>query len=391
MIVVKGLSWVVTISRQKVRRAVGEPFDCEINYCNYYQLNFDAKDQFHEPWGGFMETGYGRVRDLAGLPELIEELEGSRGLERVFADQEVPLSICHTPDAPISIRDLIGLYKRAGEICGVRSIGLVACDGINVAQHGLGGAYSCQGTDLLNGCHRFRAALPFHESGSSFGWAADGNELALFYKNMHHEVNGFRHGGDFTLRIIEDTITNYLGTCWKPIRVEVCYSENRALEDLEAHFGAPVHLVEDRIAIVIDREELNRDQCSVSYDGSYFVTKSDLFDYGQVLPKNFHQVVESVAKQNMVGKMPTIEDVASGLNIGTRTMQRRLEEFGTNYRELLLRLRMKRAMELLLESGLSLAQISEQLGYSYLPQFMRAFKNYYGCTPGEFRKRPLNG
>lgn len=338
-----------------------------------------------------METGFGRVRDLAGLPELIEESAGYGALERVFEDQEVPLSLCQSPDAAISIRDIIGLYKRAGEICGIRSIGLVASEGINVATHGIGGAYTSQGANLLEGCQRFRAALPFHESGSNLGWHADGNEFTLYYQNMHHRVSGFRHGGDFTLRVIEDTISSYIGSDWTPVRVEVCYSDNGAIADLEAHFKAPVVLVEDRIAIVIDREELKKEQRPFRESGAYFVTRSDLFEYGQTLPKNFHQVVEAIAKQSMVGKMPTIDEVASSLHIGTRTMQRRLEEFGTSYREVLLRLRMKRAAELLQESSLSLTQISEQLGYSYLPQFMRAFKKHYGITPGEFRQHSSNG
>lgn len=48
---------------------------------------------------------------------------------------------------------------------------------------------------------------------------------------------------------------------------------------------------------------------------------------------------------------------------------------------------MERASGLLLHSGMSVARIAMEAGYSDYHYFANVFKNYFGVTPGEFRKR----
>ena len=72
------------------------------------------------------EIGYGRLRDLGGLPDLMSSLAGEEGLNRAFRDQGLPIALLATPDTPVPMRDIIGLYRHAAEITGTRSIGLNA-------------------------------------------------------------------------------------------------------------------------------------------------------------------------------------------------------------------------------------------------------------------------
>jgi len=56
-------------------------------------------------------------------------------------------------------------------------------------------------------------------------------------------------------------------------------------------------------------------------------------------------------------------------------------------REMLLRLRMEQARNLLLESNLSIKEISERLGYARQHDFYRAFRQRIGCSPSAWRTR----
>lgn len=63
------------------------------------------------------------------------------------------------------------------------------------------------------------------------------------------------------------------------------------------------------------------------------------------------------------------------------------EETGKNFSEYLIMLRMERACELLKNTNLKIYEIADQVGYRYLPYFSRQFKETYGKTPLEFRRK----
>lgn len=63
------------------------------------------------------------------------------------------------------------------------------------------------------------------------------------------------------------------------------------------------------------------------------------------------------------------------------------EETGQGFSEMLTELRMKRARELLKDPKVKIYEVAGQVGYRYMPYFSRQFKETFGMTPMEFRKR----
>lgn len=72
-----------------------------------------------------------------------------------------------------------------------------------------------------------------------------------------------------------------------------------------------------------------------------------------------------------------------------RTAARRLLSHGWRYSELLDEQRRYRALDLLDDATLSLAQITDLLGYSDLQSFSRAFGRWYDSSPGAWREARL--
>ena len=80
-------------------------------------------------------------------------------------------------------------------------------------------------------------------------------------------------------------------------------------------------------------------------------------------------------------------EVARAAGVSVRTLQRKFaQEFGLSWSEIMTRIRMIRAVELLSEGTLKVAAIAMECGYSSLSAFNRAFLAYSGSTPTEFRK-----
>lgn len=63
------------------------------------------------------------------------------------------------------------------------------------------------------------------------------------------------------------------------------------------------------------------------------------------------------------------------------------EETGKAFSEVLIQLRMEKACELLKDPTSKIYEIASRVGYRYLPYFSRQFKEAYGMTPMEYRKR----
>ncbi|MBU5674344.1 response regulator [Paenibacillus brevis] len=63
------------------------------------------------------------------------------------------------------------------------------------------------------------------------------------------------------------------------------------------------------------------------------------------------------------------------------------EEVGKSFSEMLISMRMERARDLLRNPVMKIYEVADQVGYRYIPYFSRQFKETYGMTPMEFRKR----
>jgi hypothetical protein len=64
--------------------------------------------------------------------------------------------------------------------------------------------------------------------------------------------------------------------------------------------------------------------------------------------------------------------------------------FGCSPREMLQRLRMAHAKNLLLESSLSIKEISTRVGYPQQHDFNRVFRRYVGMAPSKWRTNPIS-
>lgn len=86
------------------------------------------------------------------------------------------------------------------------------------------------------------------------------------------------------------------------------------------------------------------------------------------------------------GETPTIETLANRLGTTPWTLQRQLASEGTGFRELLDNTRRQLAQDYLQETNSSLSEIAWLLGFANPPAFHKAYRRWYGISPGEYRK-----
>ena len=105
----------------------------------------------------------------------------------------------------------------------------------------------------------------------------------------------------------------------------------------------------------------------------------------QPVVRSFMEQVRATIEQQLGSGAPSIEEVARALATSSRTLQRRLGEEGTSFRDVVENVRSDLARAYLGDLGLGLGDVAFRLGYAEVSAFLRAFKRWTGMTPSQFR------
>ncbi len=177
------------------------------------------------------------------------------------------------------------------------------------------------------------------------------------------------------------------GEDFTPVRVEFMHQPVGSLAPLEAYFGCAVRHGADLDAIVMRREDLERpnrvgDRHIWDFLRQHLEESLGLTEEGRI----DREVVMHVAKTLSDG-VPRLEEVASHLGIGNRTLQRRLSELGHSYQALVDEARREVALRLVAEGRQSLVEIAFLTGFAEQSSFTRAFKRWSGKAPRAYREK----
>ena len=85
-----------------------------------------------------------------------------------------------------------------------------------------------------------------------------------------------------------------------------------------------------------------------------------------------------------------VEVVASQLHMSRYTLHKKLKREGLTFARLLEDVRRKQALTYMQDRTKPLVEIAEQLGFSELSAFSRAFKRWMGTSPAEYRSVRLS-
>jgi AraC-like DNA-binding protein len=126
----------------------------------------------------------------------------------------------------------------------------------------------------------------------------------------------------------------------------------------------------DRVAVKLAREHCERALDALGYDGDFS-----------------HRVRRAISNAGGVNGFPSLEMVAANLGVSQCTLKRKLAAQGLSFSVLLDRARSDKALLLLESPKLSLDEVAERLGYSTVPNFVRAFHRWTGSTPAAYRRQ----
>ena len=96
--------------------------------------------------------------------------------------------------------------------------------------------------------------------------------------------------------------------------------------------------------------------------------------------------VKKIVAENLPSGNVSLDNVASILCVGTRKLQRLLQQEGTSFITLLNDTRMELAKQYVLDKSMDITEIAFLLGFAEQSTFSRSFKKWTGQSPTQYRK-----
>lgn len=84
---------------------------------------------------------------------------------------------------------------------------------------------------------------------------------------------------------------------------------------------------------------------------------------------------------------PPIEDIAESSKVSVRKLQRMLQSQNINFKQIVDQLRCELAKTYMANPQMSLVDVALMLGFAEQSSFTRAFRRWYGISPGEYRRQ----
>ena len=157
-------------------------------------------------------------------------------------------------------------------------------------------------------------------------------------------------------------------------------------EIYERDFGCPVKFKAAQNALVFSKADMELPFVTHNSDLLAAIAPQLEAELAQQLAqKTLSEQAKGILKQLLAGKRAGIQDLARELHLSTRTLQRRLTEQGLTFQRLLEDARRELARHYLLHSSRELNETAYLLGYEDANSFFRAFHDWEGTTPGQWK------
>lgn len=197
---------------------------------------------------------------------------------------------------------------------------------------------------------------------------------------------------EFGASVFINLCQSLIGKKFAPIKVGLPFKTPPSPTLYEELFGCPVEF--NTKCLMVDMPS-NIMWMNISSSDPYMRKKFDqqaqalLKAEGEKRSKSFEDFFEDLQQQILMAMKDgdtSAKTLAKQMGYSLRSFYRLLEKEGYSYRSLVAGLRRRLAKKYLQDESLSYADVAMLLGYSEQSAFTRAFKDWMGMTPGEYRK-----
>jgi AraC-like DNA-binding protein len=175
------------------------------------------------------------------------------------------------------------------------------------------------------------------------------------------------------------------GREFSPLLVELRRPRPARIDDFERLLRAPLRFDAPKNLLVFDAAGIERKLDSGNPELARYNDVIALQHLKRIERDDVQGRVREVLLQRLKGREPSQEEVSERLHMSPRTLQRKLAESGTTYKEMLDDTRHALALAYLSAPQHSVNEVTYLLGFSSGSCFTRAFRRWTGKSPSNWR------
>jgi len=277
-------------------------------------------------------------------------------------------------------------WRQLAKVTNDPSIGLAAAnDYFQPANwHTVGLAMLCSSSlrDAIERLGRYQSFLT--EAGSFYVRESDGMLHSFMRTNIEASRLGYE-ATDFGMAAILKVLRIIYPGTLRPQQVRLM---RPALEDVVPYydyFGCSVLFDQDELGFSFSLDQVDRVLPSANVALARIqdqLTEDYLAELkSESLARQVKQLIEPRLPSGEVGSV----EIAESLHMSSRNLQRRLQEEGVSFKQLLSEVRQELALRYLASARYSISEVAYLLGFSDQSNFTRAFKRWFDVSPTDKR------
>jgi AraC-like DNA-binding protein len=267
---------------------------------------------------------------------------------------------------------------------GCEEFGLLVGQRAGLQSLGLVGLLARYAPDVGTSLRRLGEYMYLHHGGTLTTVTAEGDIAALGYVIHQPNVESTDRIGDGSIAVLFNILRELCGPDWRPIEVRFSRTAPENLDPYAAHYGVPLRFGSGENAIVFSSAWLARRLPETDAELQRLLRRQVEFieaRHHDSLPDQVRGVLPAALLTRHAGA----DEIAALFSMHSRTLNRRLHEFDTSFRELVEEVRYEVARQMLLNTSLDVTGVASSLGYADASAFTRAFRRWTGTTPAAWR------
>jgi AraC-like DNA-binding protein len=327
-----------------------------------------------------------RIGVQAEIPGILKSLGADP--EEIFAAANIDMALFNDPDNVISFAARGHLLNVCAAHTGCEHLGLLVGQKGDLSTFGLIGHLARQASSVGAALRTLQRYFHLHAQGARIKTSVQGQLARLSYHIYEPNVEATSQVEDGAMAWGYNMLKDLCGEAFKLTSVFFLHRPPSDPRPYEKLFGAPLsfnseheglYFHADFLDLPLERrnpdlerllqKEVNRIQAAFH---------DDFLDH-------FQRVLHSV----LWVRPASADEMAALFSISGRTLKRRLQEYGTNYRETSDTVKRQIACEVLENSNMDLADLANLLHYHDASSFIKAFRRWTGTTPARWRLQTM--
>lgn len=332
--------------------------------------------------------GMVRVGPISAIPDLLREF----GVEpaRLLRQFDLEESVFENPDNTIAFPIMGSLFMACVRATACPHFGLLTGQRSAASELGTAGFLSNNAPQVMEALNDLVSNFDLQDRCSTLFLEVADEISMLGFEIYHHDIAGSDQISDGAMAISWNIMRALCGSEWSPAAVHFRHDQPQDIGAYRRFFQAPLCFNAAQNALAFRSVWLNRKvrlaDPLLRHHFLRHVSEMRRYSDQDFRDRAYRELLLLIGSRRC-----SLEELARHFSMHPRTLNRRLNEAGTSFRDLHNEARHASACQLLRDTITSIESIADLLGFSCTSAFNRAFTHWEGAPPATWRKKAKAG